>query len=268
MYRLRWFLCLIVVCNSSFAAQFEHVKVATSEYAPYTSEFAPQGGFINHIITAAFAEVGIEVEYEYMPWARALQKSIDGDYHGASYGYFSKLREKDFLHSDLLGVEYIFLFGLKGNVPEHWEELSELQEYRIGVTRGYGYNRQFWKFAESGRHKVSVVNTDMQNMRMLLIQRIDLFPMEELTAWHLLKKHFAREEVNSIQMLTPSLQTINTHFIIPRNLPDAETLMDKFNHGLGIIKNNGALAGFRDKLNEGYYVEGTDVAEQQNSLRH
>jgi hypothetical protein len=44
------------------------------------------------------------------------------------------------------------------------------------------------------------------NHEMLMLQRIDLFPMEEFAARHLLNQHFSKEQVSNIQMLLPPIR--------------------------------------------------------------
>ena len=241
----------VLYCSSVHAV--EQLVIATTEFAPYTSQSAPAGGYINDIISRAFDEVGIETQFAYVPWARALQETIDGSYQGASYGYYSAQRAKLFLHSDPIGKEQIFFFGLKGNVPSQWQQYSDLAGFRFGVTRGYNYTQKFQTFIRTGEQHVSVVNTDVQNMQMLLLGRIDLFPMEALTGWHLLRTHFEQAQLRQILMLTPALETNESHFLIPRSLPDAEVTMRKFNQGLARLKEKGTIDALQQKLRAGHY---------------
>ena len=200
-----------------------------------------------------------------MPWARAVQKSLEGNFEGASYGYYSTQRDQDFIHSEILGVEQVYLFGLKNKVPKSWNTLDELLELRVGVTRGYGYTDEAWTFFRKGKHGLSVVNSDLQNMQMILLGRIDLFPMEELTAWHILDAEFSKEDKKRVQMLRPVFQTLQGHFIVPRRLQGARVLMDMFNRGLGKLKENGKFAEYKRNLKSGYYSERIRQPQRKNS---
>jgi polar amino acid transport system substrate-binding protein len=146
------------------------------------------------------------VRYVFVPWSRAIQDTQDGTFHTASYASYQEGRNQHFMHSELLIKENVFLFELKNKVPKTWHSLIELANFRMGITRGYAYNEPLWKFMEVVKHQPSIVNTDLQNFKMLMLQRIDLFPMEEFAARHLLNQHFSKEQVSNIQMLLPPIR--------------------------------------------------------------
>ena len=48
--------------------------------APYTSQQATHGGFVNRVIRAAFAKQKMEVEFVYFPGKRALEEAAMGNF--------------------------------------------------------------------------------------------------------------------------------------------------------------------------------------------
>jgi polar amino acid transport system substrate-binding protein len=48
------------------------VSIATLEWPPYISSKIKGNGSVARIITKAFKSVGYEVEFEFLPWARAI----------------------------------------------------------------------------------------------------------------------------------------------------------------------------------------------------
>lgn len=245
---------LVVICSFTFSLGAQsQIKIATGKYIPYTGKELNNLGYMNHIISAAFNEMGIEVEYEFIPWARALEKTRQGNYHGMSYGYYNQAGEKDYIYSDLIAKEYIYFYGKKGRVPTSYDALDELKGFRIGVTRAYTYNEQFWDLTNNAKHKLSVVNTDLQNMQMLVLERIDLFPVEELTAKHILAHHINAQQAALVHKVTPALQVIDTHLLVSRNVPNAEQLIKSFNLGLKKLGESGKLQQMRKNLLAGYY---------------
>ena len=84
------FICIIVSAVLLFAggqsfAQ-ETVRIASGEYAPWTSKNIKGAGFTNHVISEAFARVGYRVEFEYYPWKRAFKSAKTGEkFHATSY---------------------------------------------------------------------------------------------------------------------------------------------------------------------------------------
>jgi len=236
-------------------ASSTYVTIATTEYPPYTSQFLVKNGYVNHIISSAFRQENIDVRYVFVPWSRALQETQDGTFDAVSYGAHQEDRNKNFFYSELLIKENIFLFGLKNKVPKTWSSLSELVHFRVGVTRGYSYNKAFWAFVEIVKHQPSIVNTDLQNFKMLMLQRIDLFPMEEFAARHLLNHHFSIEQVRNIQMLLPPIRESSMHLLISKANPKAKQLLETFNRGLATLKASGELSTFEQQFRKGFYNE-------------
>jgi polar amino acid transport system substrate-binding protein len=242
-------MMLIPFC---FAAS-THLTIATSEYPPYTGQFLVQKGYVNHIISAAFKQKNIDVKFVFVPWSRALQGTLDGAFDAVSYGYYREERNQNFIHSESLIKEKIFFFGLKNKTPKTWHSLNELLNFRFGITRGYFYSDKFTVFTGSVKHRPSIVNTHLQNFKMLLLQRIDLFPMEEFTARHLLNQHFSKEEVNNIQMLLPMIDEVSAHLLISKINPNAKQLVKTFNDGLSKLKTSEVLSTFEQQFNKGLY---------------
>jgi polar amino acid transport system substrate-binding protein len=251
-------LLALMLIPYSFASS-SYVTIATTEYPPYTGQSLVKKGYVNHIISSAFRQEDIDVRYVFVPWSRAMQETQDGTFDAVSYGSYQEGRNKKFFHSELLIKENVFLFGLKNKVPKTWSSLTELVHFRVGITRGYSYNEAFWSFVEIVEHPPSIVNTDLQNFKMLMLQRIELFPMEEFAARHLLNHHFSIEQVRNIQMLLPAIRKSSMHLLISKTSPKAKQLLETFNRGLARLKTSGKLATFEQQFRKGFYNESKKV---------
>ena len=70
MSRLIMLITFALVANLSFA---EKITLANGEWAPYLSKGLKHSGYMSHIVSEAFAEEGIEVEYVFLPWKRGFE---------------------------------------------------------------------------------------------------------------------------------------------------------------------------------------------------
>ncbi len=62
---------LILLCGGVINVRAaETIRLTNGEWQPYLSKDAPHHGFASHIVTEAFALVGVEVEYGFFPWKR------------------------------------------------------------------------------------------------------------------------------------------------------------------------------------------------------
>ena len=94
----------------SFAHAWMKLRIATTEYAPYTSTDMQHDGYINHIIADAFLETGVVVEFVSLPWEEALEATLNGEYDAISYGNFVRAREAEFYHSNPITAESLVFY--------------------------------------------------------------------------------------------------------------------------------------------------------------
>ncbi|MBK8969928.1 MAG: hypothetical protein IPM37_00615 [Hahellaceae bacterium] len=94
-YQLVLYLAVLFVLtavNADSAEPDQIVRISTGEYAPYTSQHATHGGFVNRVIHAAFATQKREVEFVYYPWKRALEEAAMGNAQASSFWFIDKDR--------------------------------------------------------------------------------------------------------------------------------------------------------------------------------
>jgi len=129
-------LCLTVTftVSSSFAKERnapQTIRLAIGEWAPYHSSNLKHYGLGSRIITEAFALEGVQVQYDFFPWARSLFYVESGDWEGSGIWYYSPKRAQYSLYSDtVLEFSYVF-FHLK-SYSFDWTIIEDLQEIPIG----------------------------------------------------------------------------------------------------------------------------------------
>ncbi|MDG9667085.1 transporter substrate-binding domain-containing protein [Hahella sp. CR1] len=231
----------------------ETITIATGEYIPWTSQEAPQGGFVNHVIQEAFKRQDIDVRFEYFLWARSYELARQGMFQAASYWVCSEDRQKDFICSDPLVEEKTVFFHSKSKVITQWDTLEDLRGYRIGATIGYTYTKEFWAAANSGMLNVGAVPEDEQNFNMLLMDRLDLCLMGQVAGLTLLRKKFPKYAADLITYHPKPLVTATLHLLFPKANSDSKRLVRQFNMGLKQVWDEGLYRAYTDDLMAGKY---------------
>lgn len=236
-------------------AQSQTITIATGELPPYTAAESPHGGYINHIISTAFAEVGIETQFHYLPWARAYKDAGDGVYVASAYWYKDVKHNSEFYHSDTMIRDRVVFFRKKSSVQvSNFEDIKRLR-LRLGLTRGYTYNDDIWQWANENKRLVSVVNSDIQNLQMLVLGRIDIVPVDEISGWYALQKHFSTEQVKTIETVAQDLLNREATLLFSKAHPQASAFLEPFNQGLKLIQQKGLLEDMKLKFVSGFYSE-------------
>jgi polar amino acid transport system substrate-binding protein len=235
------------------ASAEEIINISTLEYSPWTGKNLKDNGFVNHVITEAFQRKGYTVKYTYLPWKRAVIETKNGGFSALSYVYFSKDREKEFHLSDPINEEKIVLFYLKSNPIKDWKTLDDLKNYKFGATRGYTYTKEFWEAAEAIRLEVDVTDSDTQNLKKLLVGRIDIFPSSLVNGYSILQKEFDVSNSDLISFHPKPLSKTTGHLAFTRSRKNSEDLLQIFNQGLAELKKEGLYDTFMDDLIAGKY---------------
>jgi len=74
---------ILLCCGIIDARAAETIRLTNGEWQPFLSKDAPHHGFASHIVTAAFALVGVEVEYGFFPWKRSFKLAKEGTWDGS-----------------------------------------------------------------------------------------------------------------------------------------------------------------------------------------
>jgi polar amino acid transport system substrate-binding protein len=229
------------------------IQISASEAPPYSSESVVEYGYNNHVIQCAFKQQDISVEFVFMPWSRAYKGTMEGKFPVSSYWYFDPKHEKNFLISDPISNERIVFFRRKTQRVNQWASLADFSKLRLGLTRGYTYTTEIWDYAKANSFYFSVVNSDTQNLKMLLLDRIDVFPVEEIVGWYILNNSFAKEQVNLIETMVPPVMFKTGHLLFSKKLSNSKALLQSFNKGLEKCREQGILQKYAENLTLGFY---------------
>ncbi|MEM7045588.1 MAG: transporter substrate-binding domain-containing protein [Pseudomonadota bacterium] len=241
-------LCLLATSGAE-AASF---RIATGEYPPFTSSSMKHNGYVNHIIDRASEEVGIDLQFQFLPWARSLELAERGDYAASSYWFYTAERDKKFFHVGPVSKEPIVFFHRKDRHLSAWSSLDDLTGLKIGATNGYTYSKSFWEAANSGTLTVDVVADDETNIKKLIAGRIDLFVAGKLSAWHLINEQFASQR-DQLTTLEKPLTVQTGYLVVSRQAPDAEAFASSLQRGLDLIREQGLIDQFTQDLVQGHY---------------
>lgn len=241
-------LVLLLGSFSALVHSEQSITIASGEYPPWTSESLPHGGYMNLIVSLAFKESGIQVNYEYMPWNRALEATKQGKYPASSFWGYDPARGNTVRYSNVILTDPIVLFYNTKRPVSHWENLADLKEYRFGATRGYTYSRGFWELAKQDVLRVSVANDDIENLRKLIDGTIDIFPISQLTGNFLLSRNFRKAERIQIESDSKPINSSEDFLLFSSAWQGVDSLISKFNSGLQIVKDKGYLEKYHEEF--------------------
>lgn len=234
----KFFIILLLVGISLSSYAREHIRIATGEWSPYTSAELKYKGLVSRIITEAFALEGVQTEYEFFPWGRALLEAKKGTLDASSVWYYHVDREKDFLHSDPIIVMTEVFFHLK-SFDFNWRDWSDLKGLRVGGTIEYTVSKMLQENQAMGGYSLEVIPTDENNFRKLLKGRIDIFASAKQVAYPLLNEKFTEEERKRLTYHPTPVHSGELYLLFSKSKPESKQTLDLFNRGLKRLKESG-----------------------------
>ncbi len=205
------------------------VRLTTLEWPPYTSQHLPDGGLTGHIVKRAFAEAGLEVEFDFYPWQRAMLLASDPTQHYSGYfpKYFANDLDKRWHISTSVGSSVLGMAQQAGPLI-HWRRLEDLASYRIGVVTGYINTREFDALMTSKHLNTFAVDGDHLNLRKLQRDRLDLAVIDR-DVFYWLTYHDDRLHPEQLQFNPKILGYKSLHIMFR---PDQQQLQQRVNNAL------------------------------------
>lgn len=235
--------CLVVSATCALALSLpgqanETLRLAVFDYPPFLANQEDGYGLEPAIVTAAFQQQGIKVEYSFLPPARALRMARNGDFDGTLGWVQSKERAESFFYSDPVAKAPLVFFHLK-ELAFNWQDYDDLEGMTLGTVIYYHYGESFQESLDSERFEVEPAPEDELNLRKLLRKRIDLTPINLHVGYHLIEKHFDPETRSRFTHHPLPLKTSEHHLLLPRSLEESADRLETFNKGLRKIRESG-----------------------------
>lgn len=239
------FIALTFITLFSASSHSETLKLTTVDWQPFYGHNLPEKGFFSVIAREAFKHAGYEIEIEFQPWKRALESTKKGQFDGLLGAYFNKDRTEYLIYTDEVFENRDVFIG-KNKQLVAYQDLSELKTYRIGTIRASAYSDEL----KDKGFTVVDVNDDMQSLRMLLKDRIDLVLMSQTHFQYLLEQDlelFANRDQLSI--LDKPFRTYSLYCPIRKSRKDSKEIVSRFNDALNDIKKNGTFDKILTRFN-------------------
>jgi polar amino acid transport system substrate-binding protein len=229
------FTVLVFACLS-FAAWGEKLRIVTEPWAPYVYEDGGKNLGLDYETTAiVFKRLGIEVEWQFLPWKRCLSMLETGQADGALDIFHSDERDATLLYPSepLSDVEFVLFYA--NDRPHPFRSLDELKGLTVGTSPGYLYSSDF---SESPLFTREPAPTHEANFGKLLRGRIDLLITDRRVGQHLLDELGIRDRITE----NPTVISRQRQYLAVRRNAGMDLLVQRFGAELKRFKREPAYA--------------------------
>ncbi|WP_169337051.1 substrate-binding periplasmic protein [Algicola sagamiensis] len=220
--------------------RLDRVTLGLGEYPPYHSSDLPHYGAATRIMTMIFERAGIQVRYVFFPWQRAYVETRKGTIDGTGLWERDSETIDKFLISKAV-FEYRTYFFHKKSLKFDWKTIDDLRGYQIGGLIGYYYGDAFQKAEENGTLSLHRVPHESQNMKKLLLGRVQLIPISIESAKAFLSATGKLREWQNLAYHPKPLYRATSHLLLSLVVKENQERMRRFDQALVEMKSEGLI---------------------------
>jgi polar amino acid transport system substrate-binding protein len=249
-YLIPLFLWCFLLVPVQTLAEPVHLRLSTVDnFKPFIwDDGGGPRGIDYDIVREMCRRMDLNCQVEYHPWKRVLSRIEDGLSDGGFTGFRTPERQA-YAHfpSHPLHFSTYNIFVETGREFD-FDTVADLYGKTIGIRRGFKINPEFEQAMKEGRLIIKEVNTDAQNIRLLLAGRVDAVAAN----YHLMR--LALSEMGLVCELsclpTPITPPRPSYLMISKkwNIPNKTTLLKNIDITFKEMYEDGTV----DKINSVY----------------
>jgi polar amino acid transport system substrate-binding protein len=231
-----------IALSIAHAAFAQKITVVTEEYPPYNflDSNKKVSGMSTDVVEEVLRRAKLDYHLEIYPWARAYKMAQDTPYVLIySIGRSAK-RETLFKWVDVIAPYDVYLYKLKSRPEIQVTKLDELKNFKIGAVR----DDIRAQYLEKLGLKLDLTSADSFNSKKLAVNRIDMFPIDEVALIALYK----REGVDPDTVVKVfKLEDLSSGLYMAFSKQTPDEVVNKCKTALAEIKKDGTLEKIRLK---------------------
>ncbi|WP_213878468.1 transporter substrate-binding domain-containing protein [Pseudomonas sp. dw_358] len=207
----------------SLPVQAEKLRIVTEPWAPYVYvDSHDQAKGIDYEVTATvFQRLGIDVEWQFLPWKRCLAMLAQGQADGALDIFHTTARDNELLYPAEPLSDVQFMLFQDNRHPHSVSTLDDLAGLTVGTSPGYFYGDAFMN---AQTFKQETAPSHEANFGKLIRGRVDLVLTDRRVGEHVIREMGLQDQVSEL----PVVIYQNKQFLAVRRNAGMDLLIQRF----------------------------------------
>jgi polar amino acid transport system substrate-binding protein len=215
-------LCVAVTAASLVvSAQTTQLRLVSTAWAPFTNQ-AGQPRFALDLVEAGLGRIGVKCQTTIVDAAQFTTSLLTGPFDGSAAAWRDIERERVLLFSQPYLENRLILVARRGGDVSAGA-LSDLKGKRIAIVEGYAYGD-----IENAGPTFVRARAEEESLKMLLDNGVDYTLMDDLVVQYIIS-NYPEQARTRLQVGSKPLLTRQLYLAIRRALPDAESIVNRFN---------------------------------------
>ena len=226
------FLISLAGGSLGVSGQTTQLRLVSTAWSPFTNE-SGQPRFALDLVEAALDRIGVKTSTTIVDAAQFTTALLSGKFDGSAAAWKDAEREKTLLFSQPYLENRLILVARRGGDVTA-TSFAGLKGKRIAIVEGYSYGEAV---EQSGPTFVRS-KSEEDSLKLLLDSNVDYTLMDELVVQYIVR-NYAEEARTRLQIGSTPLIRRQLYLAVSRTLPDAQSIVDKFNAQLrGMISDH------------------------------
>jgi len=223
----RWLPSFVIVSSVAAVALLgavheRQLRLVSTAWSPFTN--APgQPRFALDLVEAAFGRIGVKATTSLVEPAQFTASLLTGAFDGSGAAWKDAERERVLLFSQPYLENRLVLIGRRG-ADVSATTFKALAGKRIAIVGGYSYGDTI----EGAGPTFVQSRTEQDSLSLLLASTVDYMLMDELVVADI-QTNYPEQAGTRLQIGTTPLLKRALYLAVRRSLPDAESLITRFN---------------------------------------
>jgi polar amino acid transport system substrate-binding protein len=212
----------LAAASLAVPAQTARLRLVSTAWPPFTNE-PGQPRFALDLVEAGLGRTGVETSTTIVDAAQFTTSLLGGDFDGSAAAWKDAERERTMLFSEPYLENRLILVARRGGDISA-ATLADLGGKRIAIVGGYSYGEAI----ELSGPTFVRSRTEEDSLQLLLDGKVDYTLMDELVVQYIVR-NYAEEARTRLEVGSTPLLTRPLHLAVRRAVPDAQTIIDRFN---------------------------------------
>jgi polar amino acid transport system substrate-binding protein len=198
------------------------LRLVSTVWPPFTNN-SGQPRFALDLVEEGTRRIGLQTTTTFVEAAKFTPALLTGPFDGSGAAWKDPERERALLFSQPYLENRLILVARRGGDVSA-KALAELKGKRIAIVEGYSYGDNI----DTAGPTVVRSRSEEHSLELLLTNAVDYTLMDELVVEYIVDHH-AEEARTRLQFGARALVTRQLFFAVRRTLPDAQSIIDRFN---------------------------------------
>lgn len=235
-------LIALLTTQNSFASELLFCQDSAPPYTVGKNGTFASSGYLQDIANEINNRSELNIKILLLPWARCIKRLKDKSIDGIMLA--SKVNERmSFLtFGGVIAKEKgLVIYSTSGPKIKRWSKYEDISKYRISITRGYYYSKQFKNAKKQFNLKIIESNNDFNSIMKVIRKRADIAFVSEAV----LKKFLdSNEDKKENLKISDNIYALHTyHYALSKKISTKESnkIIKVINQIIEDMKNDGTL---------------------------